>query len=422
MAPKRALAPSIAAPTVQRGKEIISLVVLGGTGDAYLICALASAFRGHHDREVEVVLHPKLAAVAELFDVQYRIDEGTVRRAEDNQAFQRSYDNVLLGNGAFYTHPCFARSQIRVDALTAKSGVSQADMYRMMLQLPPDAPMAKPKLPPTAAAPGTVFILTESVSWPNTQRLFWERLGAALLGAGRRVTFNDKAWSLTELFRRCAASEWVIGPQCGVMSILVTGEFPCRKTLATPDVDGSRRDDFWARDTYPYGYVTKFAGDDHDVEEYKVSSDNHHEIIRTILQGPNALRLWPHDPRPVTTVTMPLTPGDLFDRLAVLTVKRRRFDAPRRAAVEREYQRYAEAARPLLTRDPDLARQFADLVALHLQTFDRLEVEVPAALANPGRDDHWAAVFNRDRVGMRNEIDERTRAPYRETKSYNDAN
>jgi hypothetical protein len=131
------------------GGEVIRLVVLGGTGDAYLICALAGAFERKHGRPVTVVMREKFGAVAELFPgVRVAFDEALVHRAENDPEMQRTYQNDLLSDDApFYAHPCFVRSPTRVDHLTTKPDASQADMYRMVLGLPIETPLARAHAP-----------------------------------------------------------------------------------------------------------------------------------------------------------------------------------------------------------------------------------------------------------------------------------
>lgn len=395
------------------------IVVLGGSGDAYLVSALMGAFKRHHGRDAEIVLRQRIAPVADLFGVHYVVDDALVTQAEQDHGFQATYENHFGGASPYYAHPCFIRSPVRIDKLTTKPDVSQADMYRMILCLPHDAPLDLPTPPAVAKESGTVVMLTDSTSWPNTQPEFWPMLAEALRAAGWQVAMNDMCWSLAELLARCTAAEWVIGPQCGVTSIMVTGQFPCRKTLATPNIDGNRRPEYLAAETFPYAYVTKFANQDHDVEEFKISDDNHAEIVDLIVNGQNARRLWPHNPAPVKSISMPLTPGDFLDRLAVLTVKRELFRPERRAAIEREYQRHAEARRQAnLGAEAD--GMFDALVDLHRANFKLLERMVPAALeAGMGADDHVAAVkSNQERARIKRAIDLACRAPYCEIKSY----
>lgn len=401
------------------------LVVLGGTGDVYLVCALVEAFCAKHGRppyDVEVVVKAKFAAVAQLFPaVRCRIDDAMVDRAQGDRDMQQNYDNMLHFDGRpFYTHPCFVRSRARVDHMTTKPEASQADMYRMLLGVSPAAPLTLPVIPRTPATQGSVLLVPEAVSWPNDFPSFWVVLADCLRAAGWQVAVNDPHWPLQELFARAAGAEWVLGPQCGFMSILCTGQFPCRKSVVTPSVDDFQQPEFLARETYPYGYVTKFAGEDYDVEEFKLTAFNHAEVIDALLHGQNALRIAAHDPRPVTTISLPLTPGDALDRTAVLSVKRSRFLVHQRAGVEREYQRHMEATRVLRQR-PEIAALYARMVALHLSAFDRLERMVPAATERRHMEvsDHVDAVAaNRLRIALKQEADVLCRAPYHERKSY----
>lgn len=393
------------------------VVVLGGTGDAYLVCALHTAIAEKHG-PVEIVVRQRLEVVPQMLWVPFSTDDELVDRVEHDHAFHLSHDNTW-DNDVFYAHPCFVRTPFRVDHLTTKPDASQADMYRMILGIDPHAGLKRPELPDLETNLGQVTMIVDSTSWPNTQPEFWPRLAGALREVGWQVYVNDKSWSLKELFYSCAMSEWVIGPQCGVMSALVTGEFPCRKTLATPSLDGNIRPEYLARETYPYGYVTKFSNRDYDVEEFKIEDTNHEELVRSIVLGANARRLWAHDPRPVATVQVSLSPGDFLDRLAVLAVKRERLPEHLRAAQEREYLRYAEQYRQAGFGDT-IQDLYHELYALHARTFDALERLVPATLADPGAlHDYTAMVrFNRDRVALKAEIDRACHAPYSEVKSY----
>lgn len=401
---------------------MIRLVSIGGTGDAYLVCALFDAFCREHKRDdVVVVSKTKYAPIAGLFGVPFVGDDELVRAAEQSVEMQRTYENVLVApETTFYVHPCFLRSEIRVDKLTTKPDASQADMYRMILRVPLDAPLTVPtRLPEPPRQLNAVVLIPDAVSWPNTQPAFWVRLSVALREVGRSVVMNDPRWTLAELLEVCAASGWVIGPQCGVMSILCTGRFPCRKTVASPALNETNKKlSFLSPTTYPYAYVTKFSNVDYDVEEFEVTDDNHAEIADAIAHGANALRLRePHDARPVLTVQAPLSPGDFLDRLAVLTVKRGRFAGPRRAAVEREYRRFA-AVRSITPMPPEVEEHFAQLVAIHETTFALLETLVPESLAGGGVGHDRAVRLNRDRIAVKARIDASCRAPYTETKSY----
>ncbi len=401
------------------------LVVLGGSGDAYLVFALLAAYRRLHTRpDALVVVRARLAAVGDLFGLPYAIDDALVAQAEADHGLHGSYANEF-GGDPYYVHPCFVRTPVRVDRLTTRWEASQADMYRMILRLPFDEPLALP----AHRGPGeypvnsrSVVIITDSTSWPNTQPDFWNRLANALIAERWQVHVNDRREDLGTLLDRCRRAAWVIGPQCGVMSIVTTGQFQCRKTLATPNIDSNRRPEYLAAETFPYGYVTKFSNHDFDCEEFKISDHDHAELIQRIVHGANGQCLWPHDPSPVMTVQAPLAPGDFFDRLAVLTVKRDRFDPRRRAAIEREYQRLVEIRRQLPT-PPEVDELFRRLVKLHGECYDLLARIVPQAvgageLSTIG---HVAAIrANKTRVELKQAIDAACHSPYSEVKDYYD--
>src|SRR5690349_2727648 len=105
---------------------MIRLVSIGGSGDAYMVCALLAAFKQAHKRDdVVVISKQKYHAIAALFGVSFIGDDEIVRQAEQSEEMQRTYENVLIGDDVtFYVHPCFLRSEIRVDKLTTKPDAS----------------------------------------------------------------------------------------------------------------------------------------------------------------------------------------------------------------------------------------------------------------------------------------------------------
>ena len=387
---------------------MIRLVSIGGTGDAYLVSALVPEVVRAYGSAVSVAVPAKYAAIPQMFGQRFELADEEIRVASADERLKREYDNRVAAGLTFFAHPCFTRNQ-RLDELTIlPRSPSQADMYRALMVLPIDAPLTLPQLPDANTVANDAILITDAVSWPNTRPRFWHALERALRAAGWVVRVNNPGWSLAELFARCAAAELVVGPQCGVMSILIAGRFPCRKVLATPSIDGGpwfsvgRRT---LRETLPYAYAAKFDGNDYDVEEHVVTDDNHAGIISAIVAAPRG----PRDPRPLASVAMPLSPGDFLDRLAVLMVKRDRLGP---GIVDRELARYA-AARPA-----EWDVMLRKMVDLHFTTFDHLESVVPKALADTGRDDHAAACLNLTRIEMRRAVDEATRGPYREVKSY----
>jgi hypothetical protein len=395
------------------------LIALHGTGDTYLACALAAQVERYHGRQVMLVVKKSHESIPKMFGIEFAVNDSLVREGENSGMLQLFHENDVRKATHIYLHPSFVRSGVRIDRLAVKAEVTHADLYRAMLHLPPDAPLAQPQLSfPTPPVQNTVLLLPEAQSWPNNQAAFWPHLAQRIEATGRTVIWNDASWTLEELFRRCAQTEWVIGPQCGVMTILCAAKYPCRKTFATPSIDGGRYDVVPVANTFPYAYVTKFAGFDYDVEEFKITSDNYEELATAIATGVNAQRLRPPRTEPVFSVLAPLSPGDACDRLAVLEVKSERFSTTLSAGIRRELDRY----RHLTIGVP--ATLYGELLALHRESFDMHESFVRGALAGaPGlEDEHTAAVrLNRRRVELRQRIDAACGAATTEIKSYYDS-
>lgn len=113
------------------------LVVLGGSGDAYLVLSLLDAFRRAHGRSSpRVILRSRVAPVARLWGYPCEIDDELVSRGEYDRAFQESYENPWGDpSRPYFVHPCLVRTSVRIDQLTIRNA-SQADMYRLLLRLP----------------------------------------------------------------------------------------------------------------------------------------------------------------------------------------------------------------------------------------------------------------------------------------------
>lgn len=259
---------------------MIRLVPLYGTGDTYLICALARAFEAHHQVPVTVVVKRAHACVAEAFGIAFEADDAPAAIGE-NPRQQATYPNEIA-SGLLFVHPSFVKTPARLDQLTVKPRVSQADMYRALLQLPPWAPLATPsweKFPKLR----DVVLLTESRSWPNLPGPFWEKLLAALYAGGRRVTLNDPAWSLRDLLDHCAAAGTVIGPQCGVISIACEAGFPGHKTIVLRELTPGSPYLFGLSETMPYGHASTFAGNPHPEVGHVVVGGDWDSAIKAVL-------------------------------------------------------------------------------------------------------------------------------------------
>jgi len=387
---------------------MIRLVALHGTGDAYLVCALTRAFERYRRREALVVVKPEHAAVPEMFGLPYEVDE-EVRRYEDpNRA---AMTENLINGARYFVHPSFTSPGVRIDQLTAKPNVTQADMYRALMHLPPDAPLETPRLDFEEPS-GEVIVIPEARSWPNCQPGFWPELSSALTVAGHKVTVNDATWSLCELLQRCGRARAVVGPQCGVTAVLCAARFPCRKVLVTPNLPGA----WWhlpAGSPFPYAYTRLFIGETYDADEYELTDHNHLETIGAVVIALGHQRA-AHDPAPVALVEAPMSPGDFVDRLAILGVKSENHLS------HRDYLRYRRIY-DRLGFDAVVGDLYRELVAVHQETYDLFEEMVPAAL---GRDElslssHVAAMkLNQSRTQLRNEVDRRLRGASTERKSY----
>lgn len=393
------------------------VVVLGGLGDVYLVASLFAEYQRQVDANATLVVKPNHAAVVELFGLPFRTDD-LAFHVEGDRQFQ-SQENER-GSPRFFPHPCMSRTQVDLTpATTLDRRFTQADMFRLIMGLPLDAPMALPRVPEGAPVPGTV-IICEAHTWPNLAPEFTGQLATRLWAEGRDVWVNDGKLPLRELLARCARTEWMIGPQCGLMSILIAGRWPCRKTLATPALEGGLAPEYWASRTWPYARPETFSGFSFDVDEFKVFPGvDHVATIELVLNSSNGLRLWPHDPSPTTVVRVPITPGDLLDRVAVLQVKRTRFESRQLAAVEREFQQLWDIAAPFAV--SEVPSKYAELVAIHEETFDLLADVVPGVVGGGsfGSDRHAVAVkLNLHRITLKRQIDDALRASWREEKDY----
>lgn len=251
---------------------MINLVCLYGVGDAYLVCALHRSFQATHGIQARVVVKSSQAVVPEMFGVPFVVDDALVQRAEGDADLQRNYPNVIADGATFYVHPHFVRTGARLDQLTVKARVSQADMYRALLHLSPWATLAHGRFD---ALPVTrdVVLITQSRSWPNLPPEFWTTLADRLRAARRSVDVVDPGWSLRELFAACSGANNVIGPQCGVMSVLCEIGFPCRKTFAVRMLSEQCPYLFGLEETLPYGDTATFAGRHHTADLIVVSPD-----------------------------------------------------------------------------------------------------------------------------------------------------
>jgi riboflavin biosynthesis pyrimidine reductase len=265
---------------------LIPLVALYGVGDAYLVCSLARAFQRHHNVHAVVVVKPSQKFIPEWFGLLHQTDERIVAMAEAGErALWQTYDNAIVDGAPIYVHPHFVKTPTRLDQLTIKPRVSQADMYRALMQLPPDASMEKPN-GLNVMLTRDVVMITSSRSWPNMEWPFYSKLAERLRSSGREVTSNSPSWSLEELLRHCASAQEIIGPQCGVMSILLEAGIGGHKTLCIRELGPDCPYLFGLQQTMPYGHCSTFAGNDHpNVDHIRVSPQDWESRVDVIVEG-----------------------------------------------------------------------------------------------------------------------------------------
>lgn len=263
---------------------MIRLVALYGVGDAYLVCGLARAFEQHHGYGVRVVVKSAQAAIPAMFGLEYNTDDAGIVAAEGDNKLHREYENILADGHTFYVHPHFLRSGSRIDQLTVKSRVSQADMYRALLRLSPWAALETPGI--DVKVYEEIILLPMAKSWPNLPMPFWNTLASRLRNAGKPVRFVEPGWPLDQLIDRCAGAPHVIGAQCGVMSLLCEMRLPCRKTFAICELTDKNPGVFGITHTMPYGHAITFAGNDHlNVRHFVVSPHNWEASIEPLAAG-----------------------------------------------------------------------------------------------------------------------------------------
>lgn len=270
---------------------MVRLVCLYGVGDAYLVCSLARAFERYHGVNAKIIVKSGHAAIPQWFGLDHAVDDVMVKEGETDADLQRTHPNDFEDapppfEPIVFVHPHFVLTPTRLDQLTVKPRrTSQADMYRALMQLPPDAPMEIPPMRTARAPIGGVFLMRRSNSWPQIDGPFWQalqdRLDGPKVGPVYCPTMHD---TLDDMLDAMAASRWIIGPQCGVMSAAIEAGFPGRKTLAIRELSAACPYLFGLTETMPYGHVSTFAGNDHPVDHVIVSPERWQDAIGEICR------------------------------------------------------------------------------------------------------------------------------------------
>ena len=263
---------------------MIRLVALYGVGDAYLVCALHRTFEEWHREKATVVLKADKAPIAHMFGVPFEIDDAAVAKGESDAVLQANYSNAVGYGATVFVHPHFVRTPTRLDQLTIKPRVSQADMYRALMGLPPWALLTRPLNIKPDRERG-VMLIPSARSWPNLPDQFWTDLQATMRAEGFEPEVPDPAWSLGQLLGACFGARWLVGAQCGVMSAVIESGWtpPYRKTLAITQLSTGCAYLFGLTEAMPYGHCSTFAGNNHaDVDHVVVPRKGWSGAIREI--------------------------------------------------------------------------------------------------------------------------------------------
>lgn len=449
-------------------------------GDTYLLASLGEAFRRAHcadGKPVVLVVKSSLFPLALMFRQHFdRIIglEDLYLNAIRLELEHVKLSTILCPGHAYFPHPNHLHDA-RADLTPTFGRVSQLGMYATLLRLPLETRPALPQISPDARQGAaelaaklgirdgrSVLLFPESNSWEQVPDEFWQHLAPRLQAAGWDVYTNASgSWRgpraqeiegarlihvpLDLVYPFLERAGWAIGTLCGMMNSLVTARLACRKTILTRGVAPGADDDFFHPAgllyTYPYAYQRTFDGLNYDIEEYQVlGPETYERVAATIARGFNAQSPSPPAPDPVLRIPADLMPGELFDKVSILEIKRDRLPDSKRVQAEKELTVLYEISRPLCDEHPELRARYAELKRLNelgwdlnehiFKQFDdtdygtdgwQLDVADPAqvqAVERSVREFRHSQQTNRDRVRLKNEINAICRAAWAEEKSF----
>src|SRR5258708_19589786 len=106
----------------------------------------------------------------------------------------------------------------------------------------------------------------------------------------------------------------------------------------------------------------------YDIEEVQVlGAQDHDRVAARIAGGFNALSAAPPSAEPVVRLPVDLAPGELFDKISILEIKRDRLPSEKRLQVEKDLAVLNAIARPLLHTLPPLSAKYAHPNHLNVQ-------------------------------------------------------
>ena len=459
------------------------IVSIYSLGDTYLLCAHARCFRQIHCKNGEklaLLIKKSHIGVAELFldDIDFiYVLEGSTLDATVSYLFTHGIKSAFGTNQALFIHPHHV-NDTRVDDFTNLEGVSQAQMYANLLRLPIHSPIALPRPKPEyfRKAEGlchqmgfirgrTAVLFPDSNSWPPVSEDFWKRLPAVISQAGWTVFTNAAGdhrgprrtplpgtklaeFPLELAIPVLAYAGWAIGALCGFMNVVISSRVPCRKTVVVRGPARGRELRFneyiAVRSPFPYARQRKFDGLDYDIDEIQVRDDSDYEMVaRRIVLGFSADPSVVPTANPVNRVMVQLSPGEVADRISVLEVKIEKLPPDKHPYIIRELEALRETLQDFV-RDSDstIEQRIEALRRLNregwkmneviynafddrrfgsadwdLNTNDPVEVRNTASVVKAFR---ASQAVNRERIVIKNEINQLLGCDWSERKSFDD--
>lgn len=464
------------------GPQTYIVVSLYSLGDTYLLCSLAKAFRSVHCKNGEkivLVVKESHLAIAELFiddiDSVYLMQKDTTDRA-----LRYLMDNGLkcgFGPGeALFIHPHHV-NDTRVDDFTNLEGVSQVNMYANLLRLPIRTLPGTPIIPSNRHLEAkslserygviegkSVVLFPDSNSWPQLPGVFWKKFSINLSKKGWNV-FTNSAGNNTSGTRDVPLpgsslidiplhlvipfleqAGWVIGALCGLMNVVISSQTKCKKTVVVRGPAHGKSLKFnefiKVESAFPYAYQRKFDGFNYDIEEVQVRDDDDYDLlVKKISEGFNAS----FETRPVSTpvnrLWVELSPGELVDKITILEVKMEKLPSQKTIFVRKELDVLLETlmsvtngvTAELKTKMDELRRlnrlgwdlnehiyrQFDDPeFGILLWQLDTNDVKMVSDAVNVVRNIRASQQANRDRIVIKNQINQLLSSAWFEKKSF----
>jgi hypothetical protein len=479
----RTLLHRLCDPFREPGRRRWFLVQPYSRGDTFLTCALIEGFRKVHGAvsdDVVLIIKESHAPIAEMFAGSIprlaTLPDGQLDHLAQNLR-RLGCRGELVTDQAVIVHPMHL-GDARLDALTVLPGFSQKSMYQHLLGLPLQTPMSVPVIPDAwrveAAALAeslqmpagrSVILMPDANSYPMVEDAFWAELADRLTRAGWSVYTNifgtnggkprapfpgtrPISPSMRALMPLAEHAGWVISTLTGGMNILISARTACRKTVVArgpaPGQILRFNDEIELESAFPYAAQATFDGESYEMEEFEIRMPSDHAaVIDRICGGYNAHCAAAPGAAPIARFRADATPGDLFDRVTILEIKEALLSGP---SVLHNIRRELEMLRRCLGGHAQLSDgALRELVSMLKRTnedaWDTNE-EIFKGFADEFGSDAWqldtqspaqvrraesmvkafrkSQGLNRQRVILKNRINDLLATGLREEKSYDD--